>query len=90
MPLYPFIILSLAKGDFGVMTGSKRLTYWTSETMCWSEIAGPPQGSPLQLDRGSSRSLYCEKEEELQGVEWNRGRQMLCDQVSSSHCWREA
>ncbi len=43
MPLYPFIVLSVAKGDFGVMTGSKWLTHWTSETMCWSEIAGPPQ-----------------------------------------------
>ncbi len=28
-------------------TGSKRLTHWTSETVYWSEIAGPPPTSNL-------------------------------------------
>jgi hypothetical protein len=40
----------------------------------------------------AERGLCCEEEEDLQGVEWNRGRYeyLMCDQVSSSHCRRKA
>jgi hypothetical protein len=70
--------------------GSKWFTHFTSETVYWSEIAMPPKGSPQQLDWGSNRSLCWEEEEDLQRVEWNRGRHVMYNQVSSSHCRREA
>ncbi len=57
--------------------GSEQLTHWTSETVCCSEIAGHPQGTPQQLDQGSIQSLCCKEEEDLQGVEWNWARQCV-------------
>ncbi len=51
-------------------------------------IAGPPQvpPPPQQLDQGTDRSQRCEEEEEdLQGVEWNRGRQCVITAGFSHH-----
>jgi hypothetical protein len=38
------------------------------------KLQGLHRAPPQQLDQGSNRSLYCEKEEDLQGVEWNQGK----------------
>jgi hypothetical protein len=60
--------------------GSKRLTHWTSESVYWSEAAGPPQGPPppQQLGSGSDCSLCFE--DDLQGAEWNQGRSIVRSQ----------
>ncbi len=36
-------VASLGRDPLPPLMGSKRLTHWTSETVYWSEIAGPPQ-----------------------------------------------
>ncbi len=57
--------------------------------------APPPQ----QLDQGSNPSLCCKEEEDLQGVEWNQGRQYVIKLAfyiigtkpsKASHCRRRA
>ncbi len=69
-----------------LVTGSKRVVHWTSETLWeWSEIAGSPQGSPQQL----TRWLWSRKGD-LQRA-WNRDRRAVwSSRRSVSHCWREA
>ncbi len=63
-----------------LMTGSKGLTHWTSETVyeC-REIAGSPQGSPPAADYVvcEARRRTCSEHET--GTER--------DQVGLSHCW---
>ncbi len=61
-----------------LMTGSKGLTHWTSETVCQcSEIAGSPQGSPPAAEYVCSearRRTCSEREngtEELYEVKWD-------------------
>ncbi len=66
-----------------LMTGSKRVVHWTSET--WykcSEIAGSPQGSPSAADYSRLCWLWNQKED-LQRV-WNWDRKAVWDQVGLS------
>jgi hypothetical protein len=62
-------------------------------------MQGLHRATPQQLDRGSNQSLCCEEEEDLQGVEWNRGRQCViiagfsiigAKSSETSHCLRLA
>ncbi len=62
-----------------LMTGSKGLTHWTSETVCeCSEITGSRQASPQQPRLWSWK-------EDLQRA-WNQDRRAVWDQVGLSHC----
>ncbi len=42
---------------------------------------------PQQHNWGSNWSLCCEEDEDLQGVEWNRGRHVMCDQLFTLSLW---
>ncbi len=53
------------------------------------KLQGLHRAPPQQLDWGSNRSLCCKEEEDLQGVEWNRGWQYVIT-AGFSHCRREA
>ncbi len=54
------------------------------------KLQGLHRAAPQQLDQGSDWSLSCKEEEDPQGAKWNRGRHVMCDQVSFSHYRREA
>jgi hypothetical protein len=66
--------------------GSKRLTHWTSETVYWSEAAGPPQGSPPPPPINLTVALtgHCVARRRR-----TRSRQGMCDHVGFSLCRHE-
>ncbi len=71
-------------GPGSLVTGSKRVVRWTSETWWeWSEIAISPQGSPQQLTPS-----VVKPEGDLQQA-WNWDRRAVWDQVGLSHCQHE-
>jgi hypothetical protein len=65
-----------------LMTGSKRVVHWTSETWCeCREIGGSPQCSPPS----SRRCRLWSRKEDLQWA-WNRDRRAGWDQMGLSYC----